>query len=451
MSKGRRKGLILVSIGAAIVLLIQVFVLSNNAPDAVHDFIGGYYSARCLVHHGDPYNPNDVLRVYRAEGGEHSLSSPITRDIITRYLYPPSTFVATVPFALMPWSVAHLLWAILSSCSLIIAAFLAWDLSAQDAPVLAGAMIGYLLANSYVIVVLSNPAELVIGLCVIGVWCFIRERFVLIGILCLALSLAIKPQVSILIWFYFLLAGPVFRKRALQTLLVAAVVSVPFVLWVWDAAPHWNDELHANLVYFSVHGGVTDPGPSSKTANDLVELQVIVSRFSDRPIVYNLVSYLILAPLFLAWLGITIRTRVSHVKTMYALAAIAPLSMLPIYHHFYDTKLLMLTIPAFALLWARRDRISWIALALTAGAFFITGDISHRLIMQSIPSLRSGPKELVEWVLGAFAVFPAPLILLFTGTFYLWIYWRTSLSQPEQALESQARESLRYRDSGNRA
>jgi hypothetical protein len=436
MTKARIWGMILVCIGAGIVLLVQAFVLRIKPPDAVQDFIGSYYSAHCLLRRCDPYNPNDVLRTFRAEGGERSLSDPVTRDIITRYLYPPSAFAVMVPLSLMPWTTAHISWAVLSSCSLIIAAYLALDLSFQGAPVLGGALIGYLLANSYVIVVLSNPSELVISLCVIGVWCFLRERFVAVGILCMALSLAVKPQIGGLIWLYFLLAGGVFRKRALQTLLVTALMSVPLIVWVWVVAPHWNEELHANLMHFSAKGGITDPGPSSETANELVNLQVIVSRFDDQPFVYNLVSYLLMVPLILSWVAITVGTRVSQAKAMFALAAIAPLSMLPIYHHFYDTKLLLLTVPALSLLWVRRDRVSWIALVLTAGAFFITGDISHRFIVHLVLGWHPLRIGLGEWCTRALVVFPAPLILLFTGTFYLWIYWRASQPQPRTTREA---------------
>lgn len=435
MTKVRIGGLILVSVGAGIVLLIQTFVLAVKAPDAVHDLIGSYYSAHCLIHHLDPYNPDDVLHIFRAEGGERSLKSPVTRDVITRYLYPPSAFAVMVPVSLLPWSAAHLLWAFLSSGSLIVAAYLAWDLSAQDAPLLAGALIGYLLANSYVVVAISNPSELVIGLCVISAWCFIRERCVAIGILCMAMSLVIKPQVPILVWFYFVFAGGVFRKRALQTLMVSVLAAAPFILWVWISVPHWNDELHANLLYFSRHGGITDPGPSSPTANELVDLQVIISRLYDQPAVYNLASYLVFAPLFLGWLVVSIGKPVSNAKALYALAAITPLSMLPIYHHFYDTKLLLLCVPALSLLWSRRDRIAWIALLLTAGTFFITGDISHRFLENLALNTHLAHGELGEQLVRALAVFPAPIILLFTGTFYLWIYWRTSQNEQKRLLE----------------
>lgn len=435
MTKTRTDGLILIFLGAIVMLVTLGAALGLNTRGATLDFLPDYYSARTLIHHADPYDEIRVLQTYRAEGGERDLSDPLDRAVATRYVYPPSAFAVTVPFSLMPWGVAHVLWAVLSAFSLILAAWFAWDLGGQDAPVLCAAIVAYLLANSEILVVLSNPSELAIGLCIIAVWCFLRDRYVPGGLLCLALSLAIKPQVSGLIWLYFLLAGGVFRKRALQALVLCVALSAPFVLWVFAASPHWIHELHANLVAFSAHGGLNDPGPASKEAHQFVDLQVIVSRFYDNSAVYNLVSYVIFTPLFIFWAVITFRTPVSLEKTALGLAAIVPLSLLPIHHHVYDAKLILLVIPALALLLRRRDRAAPTALALTAVAVFLTGDISGWLVTKLALSFHAPSGSLAEWFANALAVFPAPLILLALSAFYLKIYYRSSLRQVSPALE----------------
>jgi len=82
--------------------------------------------------------------------------------------------------------------------------------------VVCGALIGFFLANCELLIVLGNMAGVAIGLCVVAVWCFLRERYVAAGIFCLAISLAIKPHDSGLVWLYFLLAGGIYRRRALQ-------------------------------------------------------------------------------------------------------------------------------------------------------------------------------------------------------------------------------------------
>jgi hypothetical protein len=431
--KARKDGLILVFLGATVVLLTLGFLLHGNSRGAALDFIPDYYAARCLIDHCDPYKESEVLQTYRAEGGERSLDDPVDRAVATRYVYPPSAFTVMVPFAFLPWNAARILWTIFSACTFIIAAFLAWDLSADHAPVVSGALIGYLLANSEILVVLSNPSELVISFCVIAVWCFIRNRLIPVGILCLALSLAVKPQDPGLIWLYFLLAGGTFRKRALQTLFVTVLLSAPFILWVSWASPHWMHELQANLLAFSQHGGLNDPGPASELSVQFADLQAVLSRFHDQPDFYNLVSYLIFLPLFGVWAAITLRTRLTMEKAALALAAITPLSMLPIHHHLYDTKLMLLAIPGLALLWVRRDRRASVALALTAGTLFFIGDVSNWLVSRLATSLHSAPGSAGAWISDAVVVFPPALSLLITGSFYLWAYWQAAWPRPTSA------------------
>jgi hypothetical protein len=260
MERARLNGLYLLLLGACPLFLLLGFILVTTSPIPMVDFRAVYYPARCLIQNCDPYREDQVQRVYQAEEGEKALESTTHPPVVTHYMYPPTSFALTVPFALLPWGIARVVWLLLTVGSLIFASLLAWDLGADHAPILSGILIGFLLANSEVLVNLCNPSGIAISLCVIAVWCFIRERFVPAGILCLAFSLALKPQVAGMIWLYFLLAGGVYRKRALQTLLATVAISLPGVLWVWRVAPQWMQELHSNIEAFAVHGGLNDPG-----------------------------------------------------------------------------------------------------------------------------------------------------------------------------------------------
>jgi hypothetical protein len=300
---------------------------------------------------------------------------------------------------------------------------------ADFAPIVSGILIGFFLANSEVLVVLCNPAGIAVSLCVVAAWCFIRERFVPAGILCLAVSLAVKPQDAGLVWLYFLLAGGVYRKRALQTLLATLVLGLPGILWVWTVAPNWLQEWRSNILAFSVHGGINDPGPASSGGHGLgmlVNLQAVLSVFRDDPHFYNPVSYLICVPLLLLWLIVTLRSRPSPAKAWIGLAAIAALSMLPVYHHLYDSKILLLTVPACAMLWAEGGLIGRLALLVTAAGFVLNGDVTWAIVLGLIGRLHMPPSGLSEQLLIAVQVFPAPLILLVIGVFYLWVYARRS-------------------------
>jgi len=428
MTKARRDGLYFLLLGSAAFILLGG-ALAYTFPVAMVDFRVLYQPARCLLQHGDPYNDNDVLRVSQAQAGNRPSDTEKVRQVVTQYLYPPTTFSFTVPFAMLPWGPARLLWIILTVGSLIFASFLIWTLGANYAPVVSGVMVGFLLANSELLVITGNVAGIAISLCVVAVWCFVRERFVLCGILCLAVSLAIKPHDTGLVWLYFLLAGGVYRKRAWQALLAMVVFSLPAVIWVWHVSPNWIQELHTNMLAFSVHGGMNDPGLDSTGAHGLgmlVSLQAIFGIFWDDPSIYNPASYLAFAPLLLVWGFFTLRSPRSHGRAWLALAAIAALSMLPVYHRQQDTKLLLLTVPACAMLWSEGGLTAWLALLVNSAGFVLTGDIPWAIFLGLINKLHLPMAGLGGKILIGMQVFPVPLILLIMGIFYLWVYVRRS-------------------------
>jgi hypothetical protein len=430
MTRTRLDGLYFLLLGSVIFVLLGA-VLENASDVSMQDFRVVYYPSRCLIQHCDPYNESEVLRVYRAEEVYRPSDTPNMLQFVTRYIYLPSSFFFTVPFAMLPWGPAHILWMTLTIGSLIFASLLTWNLGANHAPILSGVLIGFLLANSEVLAILCNSAGIAVSLCVVSVWCFLRERFAPAGILCFAMSLAIKPQDAGLIWLYFFLAGGVYRRRALQTLLATVALSLPGVLWVWHASPHWMQEWHANLLAFSAHGGLTDPGPASANGFGLsmmTNLQTVIAFFRDDPRIYNSATYLVCAPLLLVWAYATLRFRPSPKRAWLALAAITALSMLPVYHRLNDTKLLLLTIPACAMLWAEGGLIRWLALAVNTAGFVLTGDIPWTILLGLIRYLHLSTTGLSGQILRATLVLPTPLILLVMGIFYLWVYVARSSS-----------------------
>jgi hypothetical protein len=428
MTRARLDGLYLMLIGSLTFLLLGI-VLENAAHSSLVDFRTLYYPARCLIQHHDPYKQNEVSRVYQAEGVSGSTDNEKVVQIETQNVYPPTVFTFTLPFAMLPWGPAHLLWMALTIGSLIFASFLIWNLGADFAPIVSGVLVGFLLANSELLVITGNAAGIAISLCVVAVWCFFRERYIPVGILCFAVSLAIKPHDTGLVWLFFLLAGGVYRKRALQTLLTTVAISLPAVLWVWHLAPHWIQEMHSNILAYSVHGGINDPGLASSGGHGLdmlISLQTVASVFWENPRIYNLVTWLICAPLLLLWAFVTLRFHPSPKRTWLALAAIAALTMLPVYHRQLDAKLLLLTIPACAMLWAEGGRIGRLALLVTSVGITLTSDIPWALFLAFISNLHLPATRLCGQMVMAVQVFPIPLILLLMGVFFLWIYMSRS-------------------------
>ncbi len=428
MTREQLDGLYLTMLGIFIFIFLGLaFEIAN--PTSLSDFKALYYPARTLVQQRDPYAVTEVMRAYLAEGKSNLADTAKEHQIATQNLYPPTALLLIAPVALLMWGPAHVLWLIICIGCFIVAVFLISNLGATYEPAFAGLLVFLVLANSELLVLTGNIAGVSISLGAVAVWCFLQERFVVAGVLCLAISLAVKPHETCLVWLYFLLAGGVYRKRALQSLLVVLAIGLPAVLWVWHLSPNWLQEMHTNLIAFSQHGAMNDPGPASSGGHGpdmLINLQTVFSLLRDDPRFYNPASYLVCALLLLFWAGITLWAKPSRRRVWLALASVAALSMLPVYHRQLDAKLLLLTVPACAMLWAEGGLTGKLALLVNSTAFVFTGDLSWSIILGVIGKLNLPATHLVSQIFVAAQALPAPLALLFMCIFYLWVYARSA-------------------------
>jgi Glycosyltransferase family 87 len=435
MTPGRRKQLALLLVCIAFSTLWSYEIRrAFQGPLKMPDFAAIYYGARCAILHQDPYNPSAVARQFKAENAQlqtDPMAAESARLVITVGVNLPTSLFAAVPFALLPWQIAQNLWMLLSAALLALAAFLICDLT-PAAPIVSGCLAAFMLLNCEELLTVGNLAGVVISLCLIAAWCFLKNRFALTGVVLLAVSLILKPHDAGLVWLYFLLAGGSLRKRALQTLAVAAVIGILAAIWIATASPHWIQELHNNLSAVSAPGSLFDPslmGLTSRSAGEIIDLQAALSIFKNNPRFYAPVSYLLPGSLILIWAIAALRKRFSHQSALFALAAISALSLLPLFHRTHDAKILLLTIPACALLWAGKAPLRWIALILTSAAIFITGDIPLLLLLVATRGLPGSPTTLTAKLLDLILLQPVPLILLATGFFYLWVYLRSNPAQ----------------------
>jgi hypothetical protein len=435
--------------GLAWILLacgISILWGSTLGPEANRwvDFKAVYYGTRCLIEHHNPYNVSELDSVYQSESRDYSSQSIQDHQGVTLYVNLPATFIFVTPFAMLPWGPAHVLWMALTAGAFILAALLTWNLAASYSPRVTLLLLCILLANCEGFFVAGNTAGIVVSLCVVAVWCFLQERFVPAGILCMAVSLAIKPHDAGLVWLYFLLAGGVYRKRALQSLFVATIVGIAAFLWVSHVAPHWIGDWQNNMAAISSHGGLNDPSldsPTGRAGGMVIDLQSVLIIFKDDPRIYNTASYLVCGALLLAWSIRTFRSRLSRAGAWFALAAVVPLTMLVTYHRPWDAKLLLLTIPACAMLWAEGGAIRWLALLVTTVGVVLTADIPLVILLILTRNLRISTAGLSGQFLKALLTRPTPLALLVMGIFYLWVYLRrdplrVSSSEPGEPRET---------------
>jgi hypothetical protein len=430
MKRSRIDSICLLLLGSAAFLAFGF--LQSKAGFPLMDFRVVYYSAQCLLHHGDPYNQNEVLQLY-AQHADISTASFTDRLVLGGNPYLPSEFSFTFLFGLMPFGLAQFLWLLLIAGGFILGSFAVWDLSSDHAPEIAAILLCFCLANSGSVIYFGNPAGVAVPLCILSVWCFLRERFIPWGVLCLSVSLILKPQDAGLIWLFFLLSGGLYRRRALQTLALVGALSLPATLWITQVSPHWLRELRSIEQQFFEHGGINNPNGAHGTLA-ITSLQPIFSYFWDNPRIYHLLTGVVCAPLLVVWVIVTLKSRPSRAKTYYALAAIAVLSLLPVYHRQYDAKIIVLTIPALAMLWREGGSTRWVALLVSLQGYLLTADLAWTIfvsyllkghLLQMNEAGNFGPK------MTPVMNFPVPISLLIMGVFYLWVYTRRAYSGSE--------------------
>ena len=159
------------------------------------DFKGVYYSASCLLHGDDPYKPGEVLRLYQLSAAKPFLRpGEVVRQVLAQYFYLSGQRFCTItaPVALLAFGPAHLVWMALNAASLVLAAVLIWEVSEKYFPLMSTSLIGLLLATSGSVLAIGNAAGIAVGLCVVGVWCFLRQRWVAAGVFCMAMSLTVE-------------------------------------------------------------------------------------------------------------------------------------------------------------------------------------------------------------------------------------------------------------------
>ncbi len=261
------------------------------------------------------------------------------------------------------------------------------------------------------------------------------ERYVPAGILCLAISLLVKPHDAGLVWLYFLLAGSANRKRAMQTLLVTAVLALPFILWVSCTSPHWMQEMNSNLSAHSATGDDSDPGPRGVIAwthgAQLISLQTMFSVFRDDPRFYNPATYLVCGLLLILWAecsgAITPDRRKFMAGTGLCRSSLHVAHLSPPAGY----EAVASRFPAFAILWAERGLVRWFAFLVTAAGVLFTGDSSLQILGLIAHNIGVSVTSPSGKLLTLFLARPAPIALLVVSVFYLGVCLRRQSVQTD--------------------
>lgn len=308
-----------------------------------NDFVPVYAGARCLLYGCNPYNG-------------------------TWLVYPPSILVAIFPVALFSFRTGWMLWFVLSAGMYILGVHLVLALCPPERRRLATMLGAIILAGSSQLLGQAQPSTLAIALAAIGGSCLIRGRKLRAGTVALALSLAIKPQIAGLLVIYWAVRSP-HRRHAIAAIVGSLGLLVCGILIIHSRpnGVHWADSFRANLADAEGPGGLAD-AKAATNATALLNLQTITSVFSQTSKIYNSAAYVIFGILLAAWLATEVRSMRQNAASRHDLmllstAALSVLTLFPVYHRSYDSRLLLLAIPA-ALIVLERRRVEGILLCV---------------------------------------------------------------------------------------
>jgi hypothetical protein len=201
---------------------------------------------------------------------------------------------------------------------------------------------------------------------IIGCYLFFCGRFLPLGAFLLVLSLAVKPQIGGLIVLY-LLAQRIHWRYAAAALTgaLALLLSAGLILRLHPRSADWTSTLRGNLSATLSRGGSADPRPANVEAVGDPNLQTLTSIFFADARIFNAAAYAIFLILLAALTMVVLRANAGQELHFLALAAVSVLSLTPVYHRFYDTRLLLLTIPAVLIVFQKRRLLGALIAVLT--------------------------------------------------------------------------------------
>lgn len=346
-----------------IAAIVFFAVGAGRAFHASNDLVPVYTGARCLLHGCNPYDTKQLEQQFFAGGGR---STELPSWEIDVPVYPPSTFLVLSPLALLPFPIARLFWFLLNGCLFVTSAGLILSLCPGPQRWLATTLGSFILATSGILLVLAQPATFAISLVIIGCYLFLRGRRPSLGAILFMLSLAVKPQIGGLVVLYLLVQRIQWRYAAMAlTGALAILLLASLILRLHPRSADWTSTLRANLSSTLSPGGSADPRPANVEAVGDPNLQTLTSIFFSDARVFNAVAYAIFVLLLAGLTMVVLRADAGRELHFLALAAVSVLSLTPVYHRFYDTRLLLLTIPAVLIVYRKRRLLGALIAVLT--------------------------------------------------------------------------------------
>jgi hypothetical protein len=343
-----------------------------------NDFLSPYIQANAWVHGLDPYSPETLLRLWPAGAPHFSFlakevangSLIANRGIPTAY--PVTSLVLIAPVSLLSW---HLAYSLCLTANLALFLIMLWALvelagfSWREplAVLLVAATLA--LAPFHTGIVTANVALVAVELGVIAVLTG-RKGYDTATAALLAVSVGLKPQIGLCFLLYYL-SRRRWRVFGLTLAGLSLLAGLGLLRLGLGHTPWLGNYLNDNHILLET-GILANFTPINPTRFGLINLQVVLYPMVESVNMANRLAVSIGALFLVVWGVGTWRRRVQGDFELLDLSAVAILSLLPIYHRFYDATLLVLPL-CLAFSWFRKARLFGSLCLLLMLPFLIPG------------------------------------------------------------------------------
>jgi hypothetical protein len=364
-------------VGLAVLCACVVFVIRGPyravTNDGLNDLLSPYIQSSALLHGKDPYSCQSLFSYWPPQGLRFRPDARqfVDGSILVRHgiptAYPITSLFLLASLTWMPWPVFQLL--ILAATLLLFgAAVLALAALTNMSRVQRAGFVVFALifAPLHTGIATCNLAVLAVEVGVLALWAEKVRKPFLSGVL-IAICVGLKPPLGLCFLLYYVVKGS-WRIAGVAVGSLAIIGIVP-ILWLSLHHAPWVSNYAADNRALLENGTLGDFTEKNPLRFGLVNLQVAAYPFVHERNATNLLVGVICGSLLVVWLALALKIKPR--DEFACLSALAVLTLLCVYHRFYDASLLIIPV-SWLFAKARSDRIAALGLAISA-AFLVPG------------------------------------------------------------------------------